>query len=206
MLICGGPDSHDRVRKHLHKLVYAAIVIITAVWSPVSAKEKNISFNPIDTSAKALASPIIGHRGHPRRSWAAAFLCRKMYWAHPSSLVSRQKLLALGWNATRDVLNGPPRPPGVQGGSRSFGRFLKWLPLISLMASVPAETDKRSHSANVFFVHSVGKGCDRRFRRLQTSEEGWPCRMTSPLICVVWAFYFILFFFMRVYTALIHTI
>lgn len=30
-LICGGPDSHDRARRHLHKLVYAAIVIITGV-------------------------------------------------------------------------------------------------------------------------------------------------------------------------------
>lgn len=56
-------------------------------------------------------------------------------------------------------------------GSRSFARFLKWLPLISLMAGVPAETEKRFHSTNVFFVHSVGKGCDRRYRRLQTSEE-----------------------------------
>lgn len=40
------------------------------------------------------------------------------------------------------------------------------------MSDVPAETDKRSHSVNVFFVHSVGKGCDRRYGRLQTGAEG----------------------------------
>lgn len=34
----------------------------------MSVKEKNISFNPIDVSAKALASPIIGHRGHPAKA------------------------------------------------------------------------------------------------------------------------------------------
>lgn len=121
-LICGGPNSHDCVRRHLHKLVYAAIVIITGVWSPVSAKEKNISFNPIDMPAKALASPIIGHRGHPRQSRAAAFSCREICCAHPSSLAGRQKLLVLGWNVTSNALDGPPRLP-VQWGrvpSRDF--------------------------------------------------------------------------------------
>lgn len=103
-------------------------------------------------SAKALASPIIGHRGHPRQSQTAAFSCRKICCAHPSSAASRQKLLVLSWNATRwTAAAARPRE------SCSFARFLKWLPLISLMAGVPAETDKRSHSTNVFFVHSVGK-------------------------------------------------
>lgn len=151
-------------------------------------------------SAKALASPLIGHRGHPRQSWAAAFLCRKICCARPSSPASRQKLLVLSWNATRwTVAAAHPRE------SCSFARFLKWLPLISLMARVPAETDKRSHFTNVVFVHSVGRGCDRRYRRLQTSEESWPCRVTLPLICVVWAFYLFIFF-ISVYTALIHTV
>lgn len=122
-LICEEPNSHDRARRHLHKLVYAAIVIITGVWSPVSAKQKNISFNPTDMSAKALASPIIGHRGHPRQSQVAAFSCRKICCAHPSSLAGRQKPLALGWNATRDAPDGPPRLP-VQGGRVPSQDFL----------------------------------------------------------------------------------
>lgn len=67
------------------------------------------------------------------------------------------------------------------------------------MASVPAETDKRSHSANVFFVHSVGKGCDRQYRRLQTSEEHWPCRVTPPLICVGLGFLLLFFFHESIY-------
>lgn len=67
-LICGGPDSHHCVRRHLHKLVYTTILMIIGVWSPVSAKEKNISSIQIDMSAKALASPIIGRRGHPRKA------------------------------------------------------------------------------------------------------------------------------------------
>lgn len=167
-------------------------MIITGVWSPVSAKEKNISFNPIDMSAKALASPIIGHRGHPRQSRAAAFSCRKKLLCS-SLLSSRQTKTAcagLKCDTRRARWTAAAARPR---GSRSFARFLKWLPLISLMAGVPAETDKRSHSANVFFVHSVGKGCDRRYRRLQTSEESWPCSVTPPLICEVWAFYLFIF-------------
>lgn len=114
-LICGGPDSHDRARKHLHKLVCAAIVIITGVWSPVSGKKKNISFNPIDMSAKALASRIIGHRGHPGEAEPRRFVQKNLLC---SSLLSRRQTIRgprRAEIATRDAPGGPPWPP-IQGG------------------------------------------------------------------------------------------
>lgn len=88
-----------------------------------------------------------------------------------SLLSSRQTKTACAGLKCDTRLTGWTAAAACPLGSRSFTRFLKWLPLISLMVVVPAETDKLSRSANVFFVHSVEKGCDRRYSRLQTSEE-----------------------------------
>lgn len=72
-LICSGADSCYCVRRHLHKLVYTTIVMVISMWSLVSVNEKNISSIQIDMSAKALASHIIGHRGHPGKAERATF-------------------------------------------------------------------------------------------------------------------------------------
>lgn len=169
-LICGGPDSHYCVRGHLHKLVYMAIVMIIGVWSPVSANEKNISSIQIDMSAKALAFPIIGHRGHPGKverrhlMWQKNLLC-----SLPLSQTDKTACTRLKCDTQLCASCDCP--------SKVFSCK------ISLMVSINITHVRHrpcrhslSHSLTALFVHSVAKGCDSQFRRLQTNIETRPCR------------------------------
>lgn len=87
--------------------------MIIGVWSPVSVNEKNISSIQIDMSAKALASPIIGHRGHPGKAERRHLMWHKNLLCSFKPLSSRRtKLLVPGWlrHPARSVPVAAARP------------------------------------------------------------------------------------------------